>query len=392
MNFFPHPCIAPPSSSKLRAKQVHATSAKPDRFSAFSFLKFRIPSVSASRNRGAHSAFPNKIPPFRLYPDSVGASRPLRPLRAKARPRNAGRESSAPRSPITNLPSRPLRPWREQSAFTLIELMAATTVLSVILLMMVGMQDQMSKAWSNSNRRTDATREARAACRLMAEDLSCLVFRPLAFDNSDSYARGLENQGIPFLYSSNGSGPITISSSQPGAAYFFGISARKPAVTGPGDLAIVGYYIATKFTTNVSGFTNTTYNLYRHYVPASNAVSSLNAWFAAPTNNRPANLLFTPDPTKDDILARNTCNLRITVYNRREGNTKGLGNKVTNGLNYQCVSGASVGYNSGSKIQAEISVYPEDLAQKITYTNWGSSTNIQKYARSYEFRVDVPRN
>ena len=50
------------------------------------------------------------------------------------------------------------------AAFTLIELMAATTVLSVVLLMMVGMQDQMSKAWSNANRRTDATREARAAC------------------------------------------------------------------------------------------------------------------------------------------------------------------------------------------------------------------------------------
>jgi len=136
MNFFPHPCIAPPSSSKLRAKQVHATSAKPDRFSAFSFLKFRIPRVSASRNRGAHSAFPNKIPPFR-----------------------------------------PLRPWREQSAFTLIELMAATTVLSIILLMMVGMQDQMSKAWSNSNRRTDATREARAACLLMSRDLSTFAMR-----------------------------------------------------------------------------------------------------------------------------------------------------------------------------------------------------------------------
>ena len=270
--------------------------------------------------------------------------------------------------------------------------MAATTVLSVILLMMVGMQDQMSKAWSNSNRRTDATREARAACRLMTEDLSCLVFRPLAFDNQDSYALGLENQGIPFLYSSNGTGPITISSSQPGAAYFFGISARKPAGTGPGDLAIVGYYIASKLTTNVSGFVTTNYNLYRHYVPASNAVSNLTTWFAAAANNRTANLLFTPDPTKDDILARNTCNLRITVYNRREGNTKGLGNKVTNGLNYQCVSGASVGYNSGSKIQAEISVYPEDSAQKIAYTSWNSSTNIRKYARSYEFRVDVPRN
>ena len=114
MNFFPQPCPALPESPKLRAKQghaksttfakdfsdlknnsfrlypdsvgalrepsptPHAKSAKRGCFSALSFLKFRIPRVSASRNRGAHFAFPNKIPPSRLYPDSVGAWRPLR--------------------------------------------------------------------------------------------------------------------------------------------------------------------------------------------------------------------------------------------------------------------------------------------------------------------------
>ena len=284
------------------------------------------------------------------------------------------------------------RPCRLPVAFTLIELMAATTVLSVVLLMMVGMQDQMSKAWSNANRRTDATREARAACRLMTEDLSCLVFRPLTFDNQDSYAVGLENQGIPFLYSSNGSGPIAIPNIQPSAAYLFGISARKPSGTGPGDLAIVGYYIASSSRTNANGFVTTNYNLHRYYVPASNALGNLSTWFATITNLRTANLLFQPDPTKDDILARNTCNLRITFYNRQDGFTKGLPNKVANGLNYQCVSGGISGYYSGSKIQAEITVYPEDQAQKIPYTSWVNSTNIQKFARSYEFRVDVPRN
>ena len=97
MNFFPQPCEfprvsghllhhgmtnqngqgqvlrgqAPSESVRLGAKQGHAKSAKAskhDRFSAFSFLKFRIP----------HFAFPNQIPLFRLYPDSVGAWRPLR--------------------------------------------------------------------------------------------------------------------------------------------------------------------------------------------------------------------------------------------------------------------------------------------------------------------------
>jgi hypothetical protein len=266
--------------------------------------------------------------------------------------------------------------------------MAATTVLSVILLMMVGMQDQMSKAWSNSNRRTDATREASAACRLMAQDLSGLVFRGTNYDSADSIPAALLKNGVPFLYSSNGLGPnggadlIPLGDSQSSASYFFGISPRQASGANPGDLAIVGYYIASAKTVNVNGFTNTVYNLYRHYVPASNAVNNLNAWFASKT---PTDLF---DPTNPEILARNTCNLRITVFNKQEDSD----DPVTNGLNYTFNSGGANTYYAGSKIQVEISVYPEDFAQKIPYTDWGKSENIRKYARSYELRVDVPAN
>jgi len=72
------PCLALPESPKLRAKQGHAKSAKRGRFLAFSFLKFRIP----------HFAFPNQIPPF--------------------------------------------RPLREQSAFTLVELLAVIGIMGLL--------------------------------------------------------------------------------------------------------------------------------------------------------------------------------------------------------------------------------------------------------------------
>jgi len=98
MNFFPQPCLALPQSPKLSSKQGHATSAKHDRFSAFSFLKFQIP----------HFAFPNKIPPLRPW-----------------------REQSVLQSPITNLPFRPWRPLREQSAFSLTEVVIAMGVAAV---------------------------------------------------------------------------------------------------------------------------------------------------------------------------------------------------------------------------------------------------------------------
>ena len=337
MNFFPQHCPVPSVSPKLSAKQAHATSAAPTTFSS------KQPSHPAS----------GRVPQPR---DSH-----IKTLRSSAR--------------FTETE-------RSRAAFTLIELMAATTILSVILLMMVGMQDQMSKAWSNSNRRTDATREARAACRLMAQDLSGLVFRRTNNDSADSIPAALLTNGVPFLYSSNGIGPITIPSNQPSASYFFGLSARKPSGSGPEDLGIFGYYIASKLTTNVSGFVTTNYNLYRHYVPASNAVGNLTSWFSSKSV---ADLF---DPTNAEILARNTCNLRITFYNRREANGEYA---VTNGLNYSCESGGQETFFSGNKIQVEISVYPEDFAQRIPYTDWGKSENIRKFARSYEFRIDMPR-
>ena len=336
---------APSESARLGAKQGHAKSAK----------------VATD-----------------IYFTKNNPLRPWRPLR----------EPSILQSPTTNLPLRPLRPLREISGFTLIELMAATTVLSIILLMMVGMQDQMAKAWSNSNRRTDATREARAACRLMAQDFSCLVFRRTNSDSAANIPAALRRKGVPFLYSSNGLGPaggadlIALDNSQPSASYFFGLSARKPSGSSPADFGIFGYYIASQRTTNVSGFVTTNYNLYRHYVPASNAVNNLNTWFG---RTDPTDLF---NPTNAEILARNTCNLRITFYNGYMATER---EAVTNGLNYSFDSGGEKTYCSGSKVQVEISVYPEDSAQRIPYADWGNSTNIRKFARSYEFRVDMPR-
>ncbi|NCY22349.1 hypothetical protein EBX31_10400 [bacterium] len=275
-------------------------------------------------------------------------------------------------------------------------MMAASTVLSLVLLLMVGMQDQMSRAWTNANRRADATREASAACRLMAQDLSCLVFRSLATDTASSkqFAAGLSNQGVPFLYSSNGSVPVTFSipSNQPGAAYFFAVTTRIPSTADPTDLSIVGYYIASETRTNLNGFSSTSYNLYRYYAPGTNAISNLKEWFNLPTDARKPTNLFKPNITNDEILARNTCNLRITVYNRIDGKSDGSSNRVANGLNYQFISGGGGTYYSGSKLQVEMSVYPEEFAQKIPYTSWTNSNNIKKYARSYEFRVDIPRD
>ncbi len=336
MNFSSQPCLALSDSPKLSAKQGHAKSAKLNRFSASSFLEFRIPRVSASRKRGS------------LTPCSLN----------------------------------PLTPRYRVAAFTLIELMAATTVLSIILLMMVGMQDQMSKAWSNSNRRTDATREARAACILMARDLSTFAMRGKTFGRFDSFPTNLTNAPVPFYYF-NGSGGIAPGGAS-NCAQFFGLIPQASKTNDPADIALVGYYIALANNTNVNGFVTTSYNLFRYYIPPSNAASGIATWLSF--SNGSAATLFTNIASNSEILARNACNLQIKFY----GNPTA---PVTNGLNFSNItSTSSKDFYRGNKMGIELSFYPEDSAQKITSSAWTNTTNISKYARSFEFKIDCRKN
>ena len=263
-------------------------------------------------------------------------------------------------------------------AFTLIELMAATTVLSVVLLMMVGMQDQMSKAWSNANRRTDATREARAACLLMARDLSTFALRGKTAGRVDAFPTNLSSAAVPFYYY-NGSAGIA-----PGGAadcaQFFGLIPQASKTNSSADIALVGYYVALATNTNVNGFLTTSWNLFRYYVPPSNAASGIATWLNTPNGTAPA--LFPNISANSEILARNACNLQIKIYGSAS-NASGL--VYTN-------NGAGGPFYSGNKIGIELSFYPEDLAQKIPNSAWMSPANIQKYARSFEFKVDNPKN
>ena len=91
MNFFPQPCIAPSESARLGAKQGHATSAKHDRFSASSFLKFQIPRASTRKRvpqpRGAFRISKSNHP----FPSLPRLGRGLASFaRERERPANAG--------------------------------------------------------------------------------------------------------------------------------------------------------------------------------------------------------------------------------------------------------------------------------------------------------------
>jgi len=336
-----HPCIAPPSSPKLRGKQAHAKSA--------TFAK---------------DFYELKNNPFR----------PLRPLR----------EQSVLQSSITNLPFRPLR---EISGFTLIELMAATTVLSVVLLMMVGMQDQMSKAWANANRRTESTREARAGLRMLAEDFTHYYIRS---DFSKGYwSRANYNpitNTIPIVYftdASSAAGKLTISNAQPKSQALFFLSQRRPGTNKESDqLTAVGYYIAWETNTSISGFLTTNYNLYRY--ANTNTVSALINF----TNATDATPLF-PNvgatfKSNNEILARNAVNLRIYFYP-----TSGVSGNLIYGIRETTNSSYS-----GNRCVFEVTTYPDSIANSLlqdNLTSWTSSNNIKRYGRTFEVTMDLER-
>jgi len=289
------------------------------------------------------------------------------------------------RQPDSCFTQTPRQSLRKKTCFTLIELMAATTVLSVVLLMMVGMQDQMSKAWSNANRRTDATREVRAASLLMISDFSFPIIRwnKNSTTGRDNIADNTTNKGLPFIYSSNGTGnDLTIPALQPGSSYFFCVAPHRVRANSSSDLALVGYYVAKDTITNVNGFSQDSYNLHRYFRPASNAWTNLTNWFS---NKAATNLFSDIHPTNDDILAKNVAGFRILFYNDP---TK----PITNGMNYTNAAAAAGSY-SGNKMQISLTIYPEDTAQKFKLLNdWTNSSNIKRFARSFEFRVDSPKN
>jgi hypothetical protein len=149
----------------------------------------------------------------------------------------------------------------------------------------------------------------------------------------------------------------------------------------------VGYYIAPATNTNANGFVTTSYNLFRYYIAPSNAAPGIAAWLAVPTATATAAALFTNIAANSEILARNACNLQITVY----GSTSAGSGLIVNGLNYSN-NGSSSGFYRGNKLGIELSFYPEDSAQKITNSAWLNTANIQKYARSFEFKIDCPKN
>lgn len=277
-------------------------------------------------------------------------------------------------------------------SFTLIELMCASTLLSVILLMMVGMQDQMSKAWKNSNRRMDATREARAALRMMSSDLENLYFRTNT--TGSTFAYNPTESPVPMAILNDAAREKTLpnlNNVQQGSVALFALVQRQPTVPNPNALfdefSAVGYYIGSGPTTNVNGVIQTTYNLYRYFRTGTNLTPALIAYLQAKNPGTSVAEIFQPS-ANDEILARNACNLQVTVYPASSV-------VPANGLVFSVEGGVgNTTFYHGNKYQFELTTYPDDVVVSGVLgdlSQWSSQANVQKYGRTFEGRKNLER-
>ncbi len=256
------------------------------------------------------------------------------------------------------------------ASFTLIELMAATAVLSSVLLLMVGMQDQMSRAWNNANRRTETGREARAALRMMATDLAALkTRRPTSGPVVNLVAGNVTSGPVPFVYYRGvGAAPLNIPGRLSGSMFLFGLASR-----ANGELNLFGYYLARRAFTNLNGLVLTNAHLFRYRRDSGSTALALSNYFGGSTNN--AGVLFPGiDPANDEVLAYNVVGFSILA----------LGQGVnSNGLNFTLPEVP----NQGSRFHVTLHLIPEEVAQRVAAADWSSSTTLAKFSRSYELRI-----
>lgn len=266
-----------------------------------------------------------------------------------------------------------------QQAFTLVELMVAVSVLSLMILFLFSVFNLASQAWQASEKKVDAFREARAALFMMRRDLS-----------------GLKMQtNLPFLANSAG---LLIDGQQPSSNNAFFISAQTASIQdgAKGDLCAVGYYMA--WSTNnyqptaaaaVNEGVSRSYNLFRYFRNSNDTFGYMtNFWNTGSTN---FSILF-PNPSSkplggDEVLARNVIGFTLKPYYRdAAGVAQPTNGTLTNQLAYLDASLSVINYATAAQLGNSSG----------TSDNWNTNTApqrmkdlIEKNEQDFYIRIPV---
>jgi type II secretory pathway pseudopilin PulG len=252
------------------------------------------------------------------------------------------------------------------SAFTLIELMVAAAITTLLLLGMTGIFDQSMKAWRLSSRRGDAEREIRAALGTLQRDLGGLVVTntlPMYVGTISPTLVGISSSNFPNLAPTNASGAW----SNVSTTLFFSTT---QAGAGDGDVAGVGYYVAWSPTANEG---RGAWNLYRYYQRPASFLTGISNFLTSSNRLYQAN-------GEDEIVGANVLNFWAQLVVVPPGLVAGPSNLPT----------AGPVTNRPSYIQMELTAYGSEVVRNFgTRAEWGNTNNIKKFGRSFIWRVDL---
>lgn len=283
-----------------------------------------------------------------------------------------------------NLNLKPRSRASRVSAFTLIELMVAAAITSLLILGMTGIFDQAMKAWRLSSRRADSEREIRGTLSQIQRDLSGMVVNsnmPIAYNLSRITDTQI-NVGSSVFQRQIGnhppkSGPQGSDWSNASVVLFF-TTAQRSSSTDPGDLAGVGYYVTWDPDSNQG---KGAWNLYRRYQRPADFLQGLQAKLTNPAAG-PYHINNLADP---ELIGANVFNFwaQLVTINTNAGGT------ASNMVSYTSLqTGTNVNVRP-RYVQLELTAYGAEQVRNFSKTDWANPTNIAKFGRSYIWRVDL---
>lgn len=195
--------------------------------------------------------------------------------------------------------SRSLR--KNSDGFTVLELLVAMAVLSLLVVMLMNMVDGASRLWRENENRVDSYREARSAMSVIARDIRQMLSNTnldYVLINSAAFAKLAESD---VQKNTNSAGAIFFLTTVP-------VRAQDP-LANKSDICEVGYFLAYGNTSvaPTSGASKTM-NIYRYFRSSDGTFSNLVSGPSSLFNN------VTITGAESDLLARNIKSLQIRPF------------------------------------------------------------------------------
>ncbi len=177
---------------------------------------------------------------------------------------------------------------KKSSAFSLLELLVAISVLCILLVILLNIVQGATNLWRSSENKVEAYREGRAALQIISSDLR----HTLSSTNTNFFRRDISS----YPNSTN-------------VAFLATLPLSSQETNSLSDVCTVGYFLAYDNKSPVSGITGRqSYNLYRYFVESNETFAKLS------DSSGPADVLDFDPSRPPEILARNVVGFNATYF------------------------------------------------------------------------------